>query len=699
MLNQKFPFFFRRQRMTAPKVWLLCAQIGSLAVPVCSSASTTATATTAQEQQGDDAVLQMGKVDIHARSSGPLSPRNILSSVDVLAPQVIEQQQVNHTWELLTRAPGVMLTQFRQGNESGKLSFRGFNGEGEVNAVKLLIDGIPANDNAGGMPFLDMLFPLEISRIEIVRGTNDPRYGLHNIAGNVNVHTRTGGNDGEARLSYGSFRTRQMQLAKGIEEGNWTQNYFAGYLQSAGYRDHAAFDKATLSGKWFYTTDDKRTRFGVIARLTQSHGDEAGYLEAADAHRTPTASYAYAQSDGGNRDMGQFSAHLDAELNPALSLSAKAYANSVRDQRWLRYSLLASQQERVIDETHYGVLASLTYRPQAVPAPWARGMSVELGASAEHQHDRSPRYRTENKVRKAVTRDQRFDFDTWGAYLQAVFLPVTGLKIIPGYRIDKVQGDFTDPSRQVRYPINDYGLIRQPKFSAVYSPWQAASIYGNWGKTFQVGAGAGAYQSNANRLRPSINEGWETGIKLRPLAWADGRIAVWRQDASGEVKRKLNDPTGDSENVGKTRREGIDLQLNVQRGERHSAWFAYSRQRTRIVEPDPAAPATLGKQIDHVPGHLYSAGYELQLDPATTVSAWANGQGSYFLTTANTGARYGAYALLNLGLAYRVSSSLSLDMQLKNLANRYYDYVWTNEVSRHAPGDGRALYVSATMRF
>ena len=691
MLNQNFPVSPLRRSVTAPRVLLLCAQIGAIALPAFSHA---------QEQvQGDDAVLQMGKVEVNARSSGPLSSRNILSSVDILAPEVIQQQQVNHTWELLTRAPGVMLTQFRQGNESGKLSFRGFNGEGEVNAVKLLIDGIPSNDNGGGMPFLDMLFPLEISRIEIVRGTNDPSYGLHNIAGNVNMHTRTGGNDGEARLSYGSFRTREMQLAQGMEQGNWTQNYFAGYLQSAGYRQNSAFDKYTLSANLFYTTNDARTRIGVIARHTQCHGDEAGYLEAADAPRTPTASYPYAQSDGGNREMSQLSAHLDSDLTPSLSLSAKAYVNSVRDQRWLRYSLLASQQERIIDERHVGVLASLTYRPQALSAAWARGMSVEVGANAEHQQDRSPRYSTVDKVRKATTRDQRFDFDTYGTYVQAVFLPVPGLKIIPGYRVDKVQGDFSDPSKQVHYPIQDYGLIRQPKFSAVYSPWQAASIYANWGKTFQVGAGAGAYQSNANRLRPSMNEGWEAGVKFKPIAWADGRIALWRQDASDEVKRKLNDPTGDSENVGKTRREGIDLQLNVHQGERHSAWFAYSRQRTRIVEPDPAAPATLGKEIDHVPGHLYSAGYDFELSPAVKLSAWGNGQGDYFLTTANTGAKYGAYALLNLGLTYRVSRSLSLDMQLKNLADRYYEYVWVNNVTRHAPGDGRALYVSATMRF
>ena len=259
----------------------------------CAALCATASAAYAQQDtqhdaQHDDSTLVLGSVEITARRTGPLSARNVLSSVDVLGAELVRGQQVQHAWELFARAPGVMLTQFRQGNESGKLSFRGFNGEGEVNAVKLLIDGIPSNDNAGGMPFLDMLFPLEIGSIEVVRGTNDPRYGLHNIAGNANVTTRSGGNDGEVRVGLGSFDTREVQYAQGIERGNWSQNYFVGQLRSNGYRDNSGFKKTTVSGKWAYTSDDGRTRTGLSARHTDGDGEEAGYLEAPDARSHPT---------------------------------------------------------------------------------------------------------------------------------------------------------------------------------------------------------------------------------------------------------------------------------------------------------------------------------------------------------------------------------------------------------------------------
>lgn len=140
-----------------------------------------------------DTALSLGSSTVTANpSSGSLPTSSVVSSVDLLGSDILEQQPVLYSWELFRRAPGVMLTEFGQGTSSGKLSFRGFNGEGEVNAVKLLIDGIPSNSNDGNMPYLDMLFPLEIDGIEVVRGTNDPRYGLYNIAGNVAVQSRIG---------------------------------------------------------------------------------------------------------------------------------------------------------------------------------------------------------------------------------------------------------------------------------------------------------------------------------------------------------------------------------------------------------------------------------------------------------------------------------------------------------------------------
>ena len=170
--------------------------------------------------------------------------------MDVLGGDQVENKNVMNSWELLGQMPGIQLTETRQGTESGKATFRAFNGEGYINGIKILIDGVPSNVNSGNQRFIDMVFPLEIDYIEVVRGTNDPRYGLHNIGGNINFGTRQGGNYTDGRLTYGSFDTREAQLAVGREADGFAQNYFVGVQDSNGYRDHDTSQKYSLGGKW-----------------------------------------------------------------------------------------------------------------------------------------------------------------------------------------------------------------------------------------------------------------------------------------------------------------------------------------------------------------------------------------------------------------------------------------------------------------
>ena len=650
----------------------------------------------------ENSTLTLGTVSVQGKASGPLNTSNVLSSVDILGADILEKMPVNYSWELFSRAPGVMLTEFNQGTTSGKISFRGFNGEGEVNAVKLLIDGIPSNSNDGNMPYMDMIFPLELDSIEVVRGTSDARYGLNNIAGNVNMLTRTGGDYNKARLRYGSFNTQEAQLAKGIESNNWTQNYFFAYQKSDGYRDHAQADKFSMSGKWFYTPDDDSYRIGLIARHYETEAQEPGYLTEDDARHHPSMTNSFNATDKGTRRMNQVSLHFDTDLVENLAWSAKTYVNTFDDRRWTQYWRTSAQQERDAYETQYGALTSLTWRPEV---SWLYDVALEGGADVQQQQNKSERYRTKDRSRLATTRDQQFDFDTYGAYVQAEIKPFESLKIVPAYRVDKIQGDFTNEMTGMDYDINDYGLIKQPKLSVVYSPWEVASLYANWGRTFQVGTGAAAYKipPRDTDLAPSINEGWETGIKFTPADWVDGRVAYWQQEASGEVSRRLNDPSGESDNVGETRRWGYDLQMNLHPDERTEIWMAYSWQYSKILQPSATLPNSKGQEIDHIPHHLYNAGISYEATPALQLTAWMNGQTNYYLERENTKGTYGGYVLINLGATYKVTESVSVDLQLKNLTNRYYEYVWYDpdgaQASLHSPGEARALYAGVTLDF
>ena len=242
--------------------------------------------------------------------------------------------------------------------------------------------------------------------------------------------------------------------------------------------------------------------------------------------------------------------------------------------------------------------------------------------------------------------------------------------------------------------------IGQPKVAIALAALDGVTLYGNYGRTFQIGVGSGSYliPPRLTDVAPSINEGFEGGVKLTRGHAVEARIAVWQQTASGELRRRLNDPTGDVDNLGATRRRGLDVQLTVRPARQVSLWGSYSYQRATIRVPPPATPAQAGNDIDHVPRHVFTGGVDVVPAERWRLSLWGNGQSSYELDPANSQGRYGRYVTLTAEAAVRVVPQLELAAQLRNLADARYAYVWYDGAQRlFAPADPRALYLTARL--
>lgn len=100
-----------------------------------------------------DPAIVLGEVRVNAeQGGGPLLTNSILTSVDILGGDKVEDKNVMNSWELVGQLPGIQQTETRMGAESGKTTFRAFNGEGYINGIKVLIDGIPSNVNTRPAP-------------------------------------------------------------------------------------------------------------------------------------------------------------------------------------------------------------------------------------------------------------------------------------------------------------------------------------------------------------------------------------------------------------------------------------------------------------------------------------------------------------------------------------------------------------------
>ena len=638
---------------------------------------------TAALAQSDPVVMSLGEVVVTAPGRA-LSPRQVLTSVNVLAQDRIENQTHYSNYELINQIPGITLGEYvGKGMGFGTVSMRGFNGEGVLNAVKLLIDGVPSNANDGNMYYIDMVPRLDIEAVEVVKGTNDPRYGLHNIAGNMNVVTRSGGNYTESKLTVGRFSTQMLQIAKGIETDSVAQNYALSHKTTQGYRQHMQADATNFSGKWFAKSGEGTSRVGLIIKHVNNRANEPGYLTPTQISADPWQVAPKSVNDRDSRQASQVAVQAESKLDASTHLEGQVYWNHLHDDRYIKFPDASRQEFRQLREQQVGASAHFTRKLGVT----SLGDTTLIGGiDTERQDNFNFRERPieVGSTGQSIVprRNHQYLFNTVGTFVQAVLKPDNRWTITPAYRVDQVTGEGiinydTTASLIGTWPINHDGLIKQPKISTSYRVTDASTAYGNWGRTFQVGTGRAAYQTSAFAVGPSINEGWELGWKFKPASTVDTRMAAWRQTAQSEARTLLGNPSNDTVNLGQTVRTGTDFELNAKPSSTTSLWAGVSFQKAEI--------RSTGHEVDHVPRKIYTLGINEKLNDQWRAGATVNGQSSYFIDTTNS-EKVGSYALVNATMGYKINTSTDVEVQIRNLTDRLYYYSYDN-VYAGSPGN------------
>ena len=670
----------------------------------------------------------LGSVVVTAEREGALPASAVLTSVDLMGSDMIEDKHVKNSWELLGQMPGISLKSWQMGLETGKPALRGFNGEGYVSGVKLLIDGIPSNTNAGHMRQMDMVFPMDIDYIEVVRGTNDPRYGLHSIGGNINVVTKQGGNYRDARLSYGTWNTTDFQAVLGSQTDEVSSNYFLATYKSDGFRDHSNTDKYGIGAKWFYRPIGSDMRVGLVVRYFDGNADEAGYLTQSEYNASPQQHVSTRSgADTDSRQMQTVSAHFDYAVTSSAFVSGKLYYSGLTDDRKMTYPADSTanvySQNRHWNEDHVGLAGSFTWETHP-------NLTIETGFNVEKQDNQYKRHYwaatgayvgtvstcTASRLNAAGAATGRYS-ECWdytventGAYAQAILRPTDHLKVIPAWRVDHFsgssQGHKNNTATDSSNDMTDYGWINQPKLSVVYNFNSHNSVYVNWGKTFQLLTG-GAYTSGpyaSSLTSPSVNTGEELGYKFSNGSGMDGRMAVWQQVAPDEVANLA--AAGTFSRLGATRRRGVDFQITNQWAGHTKLWLSHSVQEANIVSGYTAS--LTGKQVFGTPNYMTTLGAEHTLTEQMSVGLQGRAQGDYYINTYNTNGKFGEFTLLDASVKYQPSKSVNIDFQVRNFLNRVYtsdvwDYNADSTAGSSVPffsaGAPRSYFLAATVRF
>jgi vitamin B12 transporter len=190
-------------------------------------------------------------------------------SVTVLDADRIAERQAPSLLRLLEEVPGVAVARNGGLGLQGSVFVRG----GESNFARILVDGVPVNE-PGGEYNLGPLLPLELERVEVVRGATSSLYGTDALAGVIQLVTRRGPAASRARAEAeaGSLAWRRGEAASGGRSGPLDWNVGALRLETDNSEPNSALrESAAAAAVGFQAGDRTEARLSLRGEDTR-HG-------------------------------------------------------------------------------------------------------------------------------------------------------------------------------------------------------------------------------------------------------------------------------------------------------------------------------------------------------------------------------------------------------------------------------------------
>ena len=478
--------------------------------------------------------------------------------------------------EALVRVPGLVVNNRNNYAQDLQMSSRGFGARSSfgVRGLRLYSDGIPATmpDGQGQVAHFDIA---GAERIEVLRGPFSALYG--NSSGGVIALfsapvTQT---SFEGGLDVGSFGLRQLRASAQTPLGNgFDVRAGASWMETDGFRPHAGARRRTadLRVGWQREADSVIVRVSAVDQPAQ---DPLGLTrEQFDADPTQTAPQATEfdtrktarQTQAGENWRHRFDAGALRESR------LLAYAGSREVTQWLAISRATQANPPHgggvvdFDRRYGGIEGRLTWGWQRVDA--VAGVALETQRDDRHGFENfsGPADEPELGVTGRLRRDEDNRATTRDAFAQVEWTPLDPLTLSGGVRSGQLRLSTTDGFLSNG---NDSGALRYSYTNPVLGVrWQvspALQWHASAARAFESPTlGELAYRADGeagfnDRLRPQRSRQLEIGAKWRAAAWdVDG--ALFQAEVDDEIGVQTNAGGRSTfQNVGRTRRRGVEL--------------------------------------------------------------------------------------------------------------------------------------------
>ncbi|MDQ3279933.1 MAG: TonB-dependent receptor [Acidobacteriota bacterium] len=614
------------------------------------------------------------------------------------AVTVLDRQQLDHLpatslEALLAYAPGITMM-FDSGTSGAPMiTSRGFFGGGEVEYVKLLVDGVPAGDPESGNADWRRYRTAAIERVEVLHGPGSSLYGDTALGGVVQLFTRDTLDDGNGLLTLqgGSFGTRELDASYITDLGAYRFALHAGSAGNDGFREHAGASDRTLQLSLARTA--ARSRWRLEASAARKDRREPGPLlrTEIDADRTQSSPlFRFDRDETGRRRISATYEQLGAT-----EMLATVHASS-REGDTKRTLLLApgfgSTALRTLDTRTFGT---------TFEAARDYGVAAVRGGIDLDRASLTGRYASVGNDGEAagIVASQRGRRDRAGLFLTGAWNVCAHCRVSAGLRRDELRDDFGSISRnasawspRVGLTISFGGASAFVQLSRAFKAPTLDQLFDP--RPYPDGAG-GTFTVSNPELRPQRARNVEAGIS-RAGATYDFSVVAYRMQVRDEID--FDPQTYSYRNIGSSLHRGIEASAGFAKTARISPRVTYAW--TRVADA-----STPDRQLKNIPEHVAQLLLHATLltqTSADVIYRWSSG------TTLDDAARFATpdISRVDLRLARdfgRVRVHLdalnALDAQYSEAGYVLFDFASRRFLPFEFPAPGRMIRAGATWRF
>ena len=619
-----------------------------------------------------------------APTAGPRVGSGIPARISTVSGAAIEAWEPRLLADALATQTGISLYDDLGSPFKLNMSTRGFNVGPVVGlppGVSVFIDGVRQNEPDAAEVNFDLLPMEHVQKVELLSGSGS-LLGPNSLGGAVNLITRrgTGPLEAEAELSGGSFGSYSAEASLGGLSKGGTDYYLAGgYENEDGWRE--ATGAENLNGFLNLGRRGPERGISIQAFGAESRAETAGSLPESIFDQSPQTNFTI----GDFEDLNQLQASVSGYT--PLGGSRGSFTTYVRRSHAERFNVNQAPDNNVRSFTTNGTVGGNLDWRLTTPRPNG-SLSVRLGAdgSMNRVHIQLLEENPADASDRTLNTDARSPSSDVAGYALAD-LQLGKVTFSGGLRFDYIHIPFRDQLDPTADTTNSFSRL-SPRGGVSFEVAPGASMYASVGQSFRAPAVlelACADETAAcplpfalgddPPLDPVVATTFEVGTQLvrGPTIW---NASVYRTNVRDDISFIQSENAvfeGFFDNIGDTRREGIELGLQVVPSEQLSFYanYAFSRATFRTaadifsIRAEPAFAGSplaggntvlAGDRLPLVPDHqakfggLLSlpAGIQFGLDARYIGQQWLRGDEAnetqpldgYFVTNARVGVTY-----------------------------------------------------------